>query len=337
MKEFLPTGKLRPEFLKTLLENYTFGDESIIVGPDVGVDATVIDMGNQYLIAKTDPITFVADDIGYYAVNINANDIACMGGTPKWFLATLLLPENMTTEKAVEKVFSQISGACRKLKISFCGGHTEISYGIDRPILVGQMLGVVSKQELISAKNAREGDRIILTKGIAIEAVSIIARELKEKIAPEASVEFIEKCQNFIYDPGVSVLKDAKIAMEIGGIHAMHDPTEGGLAQAAHELAEASGLGIRIWEKEIPVLPEAKFLCDLFNLDVIGAIASGALLIVAERKKSTQIIRHLRANEIYARIIGKMTPRDFGAKMVTIAGEERDLPQFSSDEITKIF
>ncbi|OQX84110.1 hypothetical protein B6D60_09735 [candidate division KSB1 bacterium 4484_87] len=335
--QFLPTGKLRPEFLKNLLQNYTFSDEQVVIGPGIGVDATVIDAGDYFLIAKTDPITFVADDIGAYAVAVNSNDIACMGGIPKWFLGTLLLPENSTTEADVEKIFSQISKACKKLDIAFCGGHTEITYGLDRAILVGQMLGVAGKQDLIQPKETREGDRVILTKGIAIEAVSIIAREMEEKIIPSATADFIEKCKKFIYDPGISVLADAKAAMEIGGIHAMHDPTEGGLAQALHELAEATELGIRIWEKEIPVLPEAKFLCDLFELNVLGAIASGGLLIVAERKKSTQIVRHLRTKNIYARIIGKMMPKEYGQKIVTRSGAETDLPEFSSDEITKIF
>ncbi len=96
--EFLPLGNLTPQFLSDLIDKYTINDNSIIIGPQVGVDATVIEFGDKYLIAKTDPITFVTTDIGYYAININANDIACMGGVPMWFLGTLLLPEADTTE-----------------------------------------------------------------------------------------------------------------------------------------------------------------------------------------------------------------------------------------------
>ena len=333
----LPVGKLKPEFLANLLEKYAIFDRSIIIGAQLGKDAAAIDMGDQCLIAKTDPITFTAEDIGYYAVNINANDVACMGGEPRWFLVTLLLPENGTTESLTENIFRQINMACRKLKISYCGGHTEITYGIDRPIVVGCMLGTVSRENLVDGSGAKPGDRIILTKGIAIEAVSIIARELEGKIATQATEEFIARCKNYIYNPGISVMKDAQIAMAVGGVKAMHDPTEGGLIQAIHELAAAVKMGIKIWEKEIPVLPEAKFLCDLFNLDVRGAIASGALLIVAERKKSTEIIRRLRDNGIYARIIGKIMEPEYGVKIVSAEGVENLLAQVTSDEITKIF
>ena len=118
----LPLGKLSPAFLSQLLEKYTTGDETVIVGPKIGEDATVIDQGEFYLIAKTDPITFVTENIGYYAITINANDIACMGGIPRWFLVTILLPEAMTTTEMVEKIFSQLNMACRDLDILFCGG-----------------------------------------------------------------------------------------------------------------------------------------------------------------------------------------------------------------------
>ncbi len=126
--KFLPLGKLTPQFLSELIDKYTISDDSIIIGPQVGVDAAVIEFSDKYLIAKTDPITFVTNDIGYYAININANDIACMGGIPRWFLGTLLLPETATTEEMVRDIFSQVNAACKELNISFCGGHTEVTF-----------------------------------------------------------------------------------------------------------------------------------------------------------------------------------------------------------------
>ena len=334
--DFLPLGKLSPQFLGEMIERYTTGDDSVIIGPKVGVDAAVIDFGDRYLIAKTDPITFVTDNIGYYAININANDIACMGGVPRWFLGTLLLPEAKTTEGIVESIFFQVNQACCELNISFCGGHTEITYGINRPILIGQMLGEVEKQLLVKNENAQPGDDILLTKGIAIEATSIIAREKGERLKEIYSRELVEKCKNFIYKPGISILKDAQLAVQTGGVKAMHDPTEGGLAMGLHELAIAAGCGLKIFKKEIPVLPEAKLLCDQYNLDILGVIASGALLIVTTRKMSTKVIDNLREANILVKKIGKIMEPEYGVKLDS--GEnEIDLPEFYQDEITKLF
>lgn len=159
----LPIGKLKMGHLSKLLDRYKgVSSSSVIVGPAVGEDAAVIDFMNGYLIAKTDPITLATDEIGQYAIDVNANDIACMGGEPRWFLATILLPENKADESLVENIFSGLSSACQKIGISICGGHTEVTYGIDRPIVVGQMLGVVDRKKLIKSSGARAGDHSAL-------------------------------------------------------------------------------------------------------------------------------------------------------------------------------
>src|ERR671922_1169758 len=109
----LRPGKLPPELLQRLLATYTKADPRVIVGAAVGEDAAVIDMGDRYVIATADPITFATDAIGYYAVIVNANDIATRGGRPKWFLATLLLPERTTSAALVEAIFAQMAEAYR--------------------------------------------------------------------------------------------------------------------------------------------------------------------------------------------------------------------------------
>ena len=332
----LPTGKLNIDLLSSLIERYTWSDERVIVGAKVGEDATVIDVGDRYLLAKTDPITFVSEDIGYYAVNVNANDIACMGGLPKWYLATLLFPAQKTTEQLVEQLFSQISNACKELNITFCGGHTEVTDGVDRPIVVGQMLGEVEKENLITSDGSKVGDHIILTKGIPIEAASIIAREKSRELSDCYASELVDRCKGFLRQPGISVVRDARIAVEAGEVHAMHDPTEGGLATGLHELAHASGVGIHIELDRVHMLPEGKLLCDHFGLNPLGSIASGALLLVTPAKSSEKIMEALRLTGIAAADIGKIVPKQDG-----ITYESNDvtyeLPIFSQDEIAKIF
>ena len=334
--ELLQPGKLPLDLLHRLLTRYTHKGKDIIVGPSIGIDATVIRPGKGYIIAKTDPITFVAEDIGFYAININANDIATMGGIPKWFLVSILLPEKDTTPEMVRRIFSQISTACKELGISLCGGHTEVTFHIDRPIVIGQMLGTVKKNELVTAGGARIGDHIILTKGIAIEAVSIIGREKVEELSQHFPESFIRHCKKSIKKPGLSVLREARIAARSGLVHAMHDPTEGGLATGLHELALASRVGIEVDEDTIPLLPEWMELSRFFNLDPLGAIASGALLITASPGNTEKLLRRFKRAGIMAGVIGKIVSKRKGIKIIR-NGKAYPLPLYERDEITKIF
>ncbi len=330
--KILPVGKLPHALLEKFIEKYSHKDETVVVGPQIGEDATVIDFRERYLVAKTDPITFVVEELGYYAIQINANDIATMGARPKWFLATLLLPENKTTEELVEDIFSQVSRACRELDISLCGGHVEITYGLDRPLIVGQMLGEVDKNKLIRSSRAQVGDDILLTKGIAIEGTSVIAREKDEELEKSFGREFLQRARNYLYQPGISVVKEALLAVEAGEVHAMHDPTEGGLATGLYELSQASKKGMLIDEDKIPILPECRVLCKRFGLNPLGLMASGALIIALPPENSGRLLALYRREGIEGSIIGKVVEEKAGLSL----GKGK-LPYFERDEITKIF
>jgi hydrogenase expression/formation protein HypE len=333
----LKPGKLPPELLQRLLTTYAKADPRVIVGAAVGEDAAVIDLGDRYLIAKSDPITFATDAIGYYAVVVNANDIATRGGQAKWFLATLLLPENGTTEALVASIFAQIQQACEAFGIALIGGHTEVTYGIDRPILSGHMLGEVAPDALVTTRGARVGDVVLLTKGICIEGAAIIAREREADLRQRGvSDVLIQRVKNFLYEPGISVVRDAHIACKAGRVHAMHDPTEGGLAMALHELAAAACAGVIVERSEIPLLEEAALLCEVYGLNPLGTIASGALLIVASTGEAATIQGALRDNGIRCAAIGRMVPAAEGV-MLTDGQSRQPLPRFVRDEITKLF
>ena len=336
MPNFLPVGKLEMDYLEQLLAKYAQVNERVVLGAEVGEDATVIDFGDRYLVAKTDPITFATDEIGWYAVNINANDVATTGAVPKWFLATLLLPAGSTDRAMLEGIFSQLSNACRELGISFCGGHTEVTHGLDRPIVVGQMLGEMERDKLVTTAGAQVGDDIILTKGIAIEATSIIAREKAGELASKYSSDFIDRCRAFLHEPGISVVREAQIATAQARVHAMHDPTEGGLAMGLRELAQAAEVGLLVYEERIEVLPEAALLCADYGLDPLGVIASGSLLIVLSPEDSARVIEKLNEADIAAAVIGKVVAREEGLKLMT-DGVARELPYFERDEIAKLF
>lgn len=341
MRKFLPVGKLKIDFLESLLSQVDISDKRVVIGPRIGEDATVIDFGEKYLVAKTDPITFATDHIGWYLVCVNSNDIATMGATPKWLLVTILLPESETTEKLVRSIFTQIDDACRHFGITVCGGHTEITHGLNRPIVIGQMLGEVEKDKLITSEGAKVGDDIILTKGLGIEATSIISREKQSELKSKYSVDkkydrCIERAQKYLTDPGISVLKDALIANETGGVNAMHDPTEGGVATAINELAQCSNVGAKIWEDRLLISPETEKLCQEYQIDPLGVISSGALIIAAIPSYSDKILYSLRREGIDCDIIGKMVPVEEKVK-INSKGKWKPLPAFESDEIAKIY
>ncbi len=331
-----PLGKLPAEDLAKLLKWYAPADSRLIIGGAIGEDAAVIEMGDRYLVATTDPITFATSDIGWYAVNINANDVACTGARPRWFLATLLLPENKSTPELVDQIFGQISSACAELGVTLAGGHTEITYGLDRPIVIGQMLGEVAPDKLVTNRGARVGDNLILTKGIAVEATAIIAKERRSELRQHFDENSLTGYANFLHDPGISVVKDAAIAVAVGGVHAMHDPTEGGIATGLHELAQASEVGLEIFEDQLPYLLETVTLCQHFNLEPLGVIASGALLIAAEPQFTPRLVEGLTQAGIRAGVIGKVQPAEHGRWLVGRAGS-RLLPTFARDEITRLF
>ena len=331
----LPVGKLPPELLARFLHSLESTDTSLIIGPRVGEDAAVIDIGNQYLVAKTDPITFATDAIGWYAVCVNSNDIAAMGALPRWFLATILLPEDASVQ-LTETIFEQLTGACEQLNITLCGGHTEVTHGLSRPMIAGFMLGLVEKDELITSAGAQAGDDLLLTKGMAIEATSIIARERAVEVEQKYGHAWLSRAQGFLYDPGISVLRDAQIACSVGGVHAMHDPTEGGLATAVHELVQCSEKGVCLWEDELPIACESRQLCDDYDINPLGAISSGALLLAVDPTFSSRIIHALEDVQIPCARVGKVLPEKEGVCILK-AGVSRALPLFVADEITKIF
>ncbi|MFL7867320.1 MAG: AIR synthase family protein, partial [Anaerolineales bacterium] len=237
----LPLGKLPPELLAKLLKEAPNFDQRLMVGPGIGLDCAVVALDETCLVFKSDPITFATDEIGWYAVQVNANDIATTGAKARWFLVTVLLPEDKVTSEDTEKISRQIYEACASLEISVIGGHTEITYGLERPIIAGTMIGEVPRQDLITPKGASPGDQILLTKGIPIEGTAILAREFVQQLEEQYTRKEIQQARAYLYDPGISVVRDAHLAIQAGKVSAMHDPTEGGLSGALWELAEACG------------------------------------------------------------------------------------------------
>jgi len=333
----LPIGKLRADTLQAIFDKHQFKDPRVVVGPRVGEDAAVIDMGDRYLVATSDPITFATAEIGWYALHVNANDIVVRGARPRWFLATLLLPAGATTDASVDGLFAELHAACDELEVTLVGGHTEVTHGLDRPIIAGTMLGEVEKDRLVTTGGARVGDAVVMTKGVPLEGAAIIAREKEAELrALGISPTVIRRARGFLKTPGLSVRPEAEIACELATVHAMHDPTEGGIATALVELADAAGVGLRIDRERIMVLPEGKALCAAFGLDPLGTIASGALLLTLAPADAGIVLHALARESIDCHFIGQVVPREQGVTLVS--GSRQDpMPVFAQDEITRLF
>lgn len=330
----LPVGKLDPEILRKLLSRYTRKGGGVIIGADIGEDAAVIDMGPVLLVAKTDPVTHATSAIGRYAVHINANDIAAMGGTPRWYLATILMPPG-TTADHVDLVFSQLSKSCEEIGVVYCGGHTEVTSSVNSPVVIGQMLGEVRRENLRPTSGAKEGDDLIMTKTGALEATAIIALEKAGELIGRFPEDLIVKAQRYLHEPGISVLQEARLLEGIAGIHAFHDPTEGGLATGIFEMAEASNLGVMVYEDRIPFTAETRALCNHYGVNPLGAFASGSLLMAVSSQDSREIMDILDSANIQATCIGKMVKREEGLRLMT-GGQIHALPVFYQDELSKI-
>ena len=331
----MDVGKLPNDMLAELLARVQRRDPRVIVGPGIGRDAAVIDQGGpRLLVAKSDPITFATDLIGWYAVHINANDVACMGARPAWFLATVLLPQGADPELA-RSIFDQLLEACRGLGIELVGGHTEITYRLERPIVVGALLGEVERERLVNPEAARPGDALLLTKGIAIEGTAVLAREAGtalERLGVPPSA--LEEAKGYIFDPGISVVREAMAACDAVRVHAMHDPTEGGLATALYELAEASGLGLTVQEDAIEVLPLTGAICEAEGLDPLGLLASGSLLLVVAEEDCRRALAAIEASGVTVRRIGRLVSTEEGVIMEG-HGQRKTVPRFARDEVAR--
>jgi hydrogenase maturation factor len=332
----LPPGKLPTALLGELLARNPLNDPRVLVGPGIGRDAAVIALGDALLVVKSDPITFATEDAPLYLVNVNANDLACLGATPRWLMVTALLPESRTSPELVRRLFDELIAACEERNIALVGGHTEVTLGLDRPMLVGMMLGETVGGRLLAPGQARPGDRLVLTRPVAVEGTALIARELAPEVEEAFGRAFLERCQEFLIDPGISIVDHAASLLDAGGVTALHDPTEGGLASGIREIALASGCGAVVNRALIPVFPETDMLCGHFGLDPLGLLASGSLLAAVDPGRLPEIEQVARAQGIDLRTIGKLTVAERGFTMAGKSGNA-PLPAFAADEVARLF
>jgi hydrogenase maturation factor len=302
----LLSGKIPVNLLEEIVfKNLGLKRKEVVIGPSAGFDGTVIDIGNKSLIVSMDPITGALERIGWLAVNINANDIATFGVAPVFFFSCILLPEK-ADRKVLETICVQMDSAAKNLEIAIVGGHCEVTPGLTHPIVVGCAMGITGKGNYVTAGGAKVGDKIILTKSAGIEGTAILASDMEKELRKAINENVLANAKNFFNK--ISVVKDALTAFKTGAVHAMHDPTEGGIAGGIHEMADASKLGFRIFEEKIPIAGETFEICRFLGIDPLCLIASGSILIAAEQSSANIVVRDLEKNGIVANVIGEFLP-----------------------------
>jgi len=330
----LPVGKLPVEFLAEGLAEIVRDDPTVLVGAGIGEDAAALDIaGDEVLVLASDPITLAMDSIARYVVLANANDVATSGANPRWLLTTLMFPPGSTASEVVALV-SGIQEICSSWGISLCGGHTEITDAVSRPLAVGMMAGTAPAGRLLDKSKMRSGDRVLLTKGVAVEGTGLIAREFGPQLARKGMTA-VEIASSAAFLENMGILQEARICQGHSGVSALHDVTEGGLATAVGELAAAGGFRLRVDMETIPVYPETRRICDAMGLDPLGLIGSGSLLITCDPAGSTELVRALQAAGIPVAEIGEVLGAGGGVEAYR-EGVPVEWPSFDRDEVSRL-
>jgi hydrogenase maturation factor len=327
----LPPGKIPVDILKEVVfKNLGAERKEVTVGPAAGIDGAVLDIGDKSLIVSMDPITGAVERIGWLSVNVNANDVATFGVEPAFLFSCMLLPEN-ADRALVEAISLQMNAAAKDLGIAIVGGHCESTPSLANPIVVGCIMGLTEKGCYVTAGDAKAGDKLILTKSAGIEGTAILAADREQTLRKAMDEHMLQAAKNFYSQ--ISVVKDALTAYRTGGVHAMHDPTEGGVAGGIHEMADAANLGVKVFRDAVPVQPETARICSIFQIDPLQLISSGALLIAAEAKSTDAIIRSLKREQISAAVIGEFTEKRNSRLLITAEGTAEALPRPVSDHL----
>ncbi|MCP8304486.1 MAG: hydrogenase [archaeon] len=324
----LPIGKIPKEILEKYVLKFT-GESSknVVLGPKFGIDFAVIKLDGGYMIVASDPVTGAEKEVGWYAVNVSANDVATSGSRPVYLESVILLPQGSKAED-VMNVSMQIHRAAKELGISVIGGHTELTSGLRRTIVVTTTFGFTKRY--ITAADAEEGDVILMTKTAGLEGTSILAESFKEKLY-RLGEKVISNAVKMARE--ISVVDEATRAFKTGFVHAMHDATEGGVIGGVYEMGVASNLGFVIEVKDIPIALETKIVCRALDLDPLKLISSGVLLLAVEPSKVDRVCADLRKIGVRVSMIGHFIR---GKRIVVEDGSEKIIEESISDDLWKV-
>ena len=336
-------GKISPAIFNELIFP-RLGAKSgkVLVGPQHGVDVGIVEIGDKAVSFTCDPV-FIVPEYGWeraawFAIHIIASDAVTCGLNPRFLSIDLNLPMAMTKEQ-LEIMWDTMHWECARLGISVICGHTARYENCHYPMVGGAtMIGIGEKDEYVTPKMAKAGDKIIITKGPAIEATGIFAAMFPRLIEKEFGHDFSEKAKQIFYK--MSVVEDAMTAVSVGvredGVTAMHDATECGVWGGLYELAQAAGLGVRIEKEQIVVEDCVTEICSYFGIDPYTSISEGTLIIACREHKTQEVVEALSRKGIKSSIVGELAePR--GGMVLVERGKKKRLEHPIVDPFWKAF
>ncbi len=327
-------GKLPAETLDALLAGLPL-DGRVRLGPGTGRDAAVVALADRYLVLAADPVSFTSARIGWYAVHVNANDVACLGGEPRWFLATVLLPLGVEAD-AVATIFADLRAACAEVGATLVGGHTEISAAVSQAVIGGAIIGEAPLDRLFPSDASEPGDALLQVGPVAIEGTALLAHEAADRLRGAGlSAAEISAAAALLVEPGITVLPAARTVWELPGVHSLHDPTEGGIATGCLEVAEAAGVGITLFAEQIVSHSLTTRVAAALGVDWLGLLASGSLLVTMAPDCVDRALQKLHNAGHRAAMIGRIGARG-DAAILQAGGEPRPLLRFPRDEVVRV-
>lgn len=332
----LAMGKIPAALLEHCLRDAVIQDPTVIEGPRLGNDAAIIRPPQaDDIVVTSDPISFTDIGVGEHLLAININDVVTTGAYPRWLVLTLMLP-NGTRENEVRSFFASLGEACADHEIALVGGHTEVTDAVTRPLAVGTLIGVLRSDRRVDPSRSRPGDAVLLIGPIAVEGTALIARELAAEVERDLGKPFRDRAEKLLETPGICVREPALLAVSRYLAHALHDPTEGGLATALRELSALTAWGLDVDQEKVDILPETHAICEHFGISPYGLLASGSLLAVLPTDEAERLARALGKHlGIRAGIIGHLTE---GKNCLWGRGEapRTPIPEFPQDEIVRV-
>ena len=311
-------GKLPPELLsKLVLKNAAINDSSVILGPQIGEDAAVIDIGNEsVLVTHSDTISAAEELIGWLSIHVVANDVAVTGAKPRWFLVNLMMPPK-TDYSRVKAVMAEVREAVNWLKASVVGGHTEFTEAAKKPLTVSTGIGITSRDKFVRTGGARSGDFILMTKYAGLEGTAILATDFRELLAGKG-VRKSDLDLGKLFFKDISVVPEALILAERGYVNSMHDPTEGGILGGLTEIAYASKKSVRVIADQIPVHEVTEKFCRALDINPLKLISSGVLLASVPKSLVKDALKELEREGINASVIGEVVDYEgYLAELIT--------------------
>jgi len=307
-------GKLSPATFARIIAPYLGAARpEVTVGPRAGHDAAIVRIGaGRVMAVTTDPLSLIPalgpERSARLACHLVASDLWTTGLPPAYASVDLNLPAGFDDDQ-LERYARAMSETWAALGVAVITGHTGRHPGSNGGMLgAATLIGVGDEGRYVTPGMARPGDRVIVTKGCAIETAAIMASVVPDRLRERLDEEALQELRAL--EPLVSVVADCRAALRAGvherGVTALHDATEGGVLGGLVELAKACGHDVRVDRARLPLSAAVAAACDALGIDPYWSLSEGTLIVCAAADRADQVLHELAADGIKAAVVGEV-------------------------------